>query len=175
MWRCRTKTAPWAGRSRHTTVIDAAGAIDVIGGYSYDTDTVQQDVWASTDGGARPDSVRGGGRGVFEGVLQGGYSRGSLGIPRGFETGRPTHAFHTFTCAALPPSQDIYMQLLMPLHVWRACLSARMCACRFARSRAPACLPMRVCVRARANVCVRVRVRVRVCTACVNERCAQRV
>ncbi len=47
-------------------MIDAAGTIYVIGG---EGDTYLNDVWASTDGGARPDSVRG------PGVL-GGYARG---------------------------------------------------------------------------------------------------
>ncbi len=64
-------------------MVDAAGAIYVIGsgnhtGYS-------QDVWASTDGGARPDAVRGwsvgywvGTQGLLAGVLRGTneYSRG---------------------------------------------------------------------------------------------------
>jgi hypothetical protein len=57
-------------------VIDAAGAIYVIGGYSFLGDTTYNDVWVSTDGGARPDSVGGGGRG---GAPQGccwGYYRG---------------------------------------------------------------------------------------------------
>ncbi len=49
-------------------MIDAAGAIYVIGGYGT---TYLQDVWVSTDGGARPDSRRGG-WGVLEGVLKGG-------------------------------------------------------------------------------------------------------
>jgi hypothetical protein len=55
MWRCRTASAPWAARSEHTTVIDAAGAIYVIGGYG---EGYRNDVWVSTDGGARPDSHR---------------------------------------------------------------------------------------------------------------------
>ncbi len=50
-WTRRTASAPWAVRAGHTSVIDAAGAIYVIGG-GHDSD-----VWASTDGGARPDSV----------------------------------------------------------------------------------------------------------------------
>jgi hypothetical protein len=54
MWRCLTASAPWAGREGHTTVIDAAGAIYVIGGFNgY---TYLNDVWVSTDGGARPNS-----------------------------------------------------------------------------------------------------------------------
>ncbi len=48
-WTSRTTSAPWAERQRHTTVIDAAGAIYVIGG---DGSIYYQDVWASTDGGA---------------------------------------------------------------------------------------------------------------------------
>ena len=43
-WTSRTLSAQWAARSGHTTVIDAAGAIYVIGGGGF------QDVW--TDGGA---------------------------------------------------------------------------------------------------------------------------
>jgi hypothetical protein len=51
MWRCRTASAPWAGRARHTSVVDAAGAIYVIGGWN-GGDTYYNDVWVSTDGGA---------------------------------------------------------------------------------------------------------------------------
>ncbi len=60
-WTSRTTSAPWAARSWHTTVVDAAGAIYVIGGWSIynGTPTYYTDVWASTDGGARPDSVGG--------------------------------------------------------------------------------------------------------------------
>jgi hypothetical protein len=46
-------TAPWAARYWHTSVVDAAGAIYVIGGYG-GTGTYFNDVWVSTDGGARP-------------------------------------------------------------------------------------------------------------------------
>ncbi len=52
MWRCRMMTAPWAARWGHTTVIDAAGAIYVIGGNGRGG-TDYNDVWASTDGGAQ--------------------------------------------------------------------------------------------------------------------------
>ena len=52
-------------------MIDAAGAIYVIGGFGGGDD--HDDVWASTDGGARPDSV--GGRWYTGWVLQG-YCRG---------------------------------------------------------------------------------------------------
>jgi hypothetical protein len=40
-------------------VIDAAGAIYVIGGGNGGSTGTLHDVWASTDGGARPDSVGG--------------------------------------------------------------------------------------------------------------------
>jgi hypothetical protein len=70
-------------------VIDAAGAIYVIGGYGGGT-TVYNDVWASTDGGARAGLHRGRGRGVLEGVLQGGVlewgsqgTKGYKGVQRG--------------------------------------------------------------------------------------------
>ncbi len=49
-WMTRTTSAPWAARYWPTTVIDAAGAIYVIGGYS--GTFLNRDVWASTDGGA---------------------------------------------------------------------------------------------------------------------------
>ncbi len=59
-WTSRTLKAPWAARYGHTTVIDAAGAIYVIGGYGplyflSSTSPVAgylKDVWASNDGGA---------------------------------------------------------------------------------------------------------------------------
>ena len=47
-------TAPWAARYGHSTVVDAAGAIYVIGGY--DGTNSHNNVWVSPDGGARPDS-----------------------------------------------------------------------------------------------------------------------
>ncbi len=55
-WTSRPTSAPWAARAYHTTVIDAAGAIYVIGGYDGDK-FVYNDVWVSTDGGA--DRTRG--------------------------------------------------------------------------------------------------------------------
>ncbi len=48
-------------------MIDAAGAIYVIGGGIYTGDT--KDVWVTTDGGARPGSRRGG-QGGAEWVLR---------------------------------------------------------------------------------------------------------
>ncbi len=54
-WTSRTLKAPWGGRFGHTTVIDAvSGAIYVIGGYGGAIGSFN-DVWVSTDGGARPD------------------------------------------------------------------------------------------------------------------------
>ncbi len=57
-WTSRTASAQWAARGFHTSVIDAAGAICVIGGSSgyYYNFTYYQHVWVSTDGGARADS-----------------------------------------------------------------------------------------------------------------------
>jgi hypothetical protein len=56
-WTSRTTDTPWAARAYHTSVIDATGAIYVIGGLGGGTD--YKDVWASTDGGA--DRTREGG------------------------------------------------------------------------------------------------------------------
>ncbi len=61
----------------HTSVVDAAGAIYVIGGhttlvYGGGTGYFNADVWVSTDGGVLPDSVGGwsaGTLGGYEGVL----------------------------------------------------------------------------------------------------------
>ncbi len=79
-WTSRTLKAEWAARAYHTSVIDAAGAIYVIGGR--DGGTGYQDVWVSTDGGARAGlGRRGGGRmGTTVGTLGiPGCSRGTLG------------------------------------------------------------------------------------------------
>ena len=48
-WTCVIADAPWPARHAHTTVIDAAGAIYVIGGSG---DAYYNDVWKSTDRGA---------------------------------------------------------------------------------------------------------------------------
>ena len=58
-WTSRTTSAHWNARGYHTSVVDAAGAIYVIGGYNVGSNTYYKDVWVSTDGGARPDSVGG--------------------------------------------------------------------------------------------------------------------
>jgi hypothetical protein len=80
-WTSRTTSAQWAGRYGHTSVVDAAGAIYVIGGntgYGTEGTYYLNDVWASTDGGARPDQVGGDGRGYTGWVLHG-YFRGTTG------------------------------------------------------------------------------------------------
>ncbi len=70
-WTNRTTSAPWAAREGHTSVIDAAGAIYVIGGWNGNY-IYYSDVWKSTDGGA-----------VVEGTQRvlTGYSRG---VPKGY-------------------------------------------------------------------------------------------
>jgi hypothetical protein len=81
-WTSRTASAPWAARQGHTTVIDAAGAIYVIGGTSSAGSTCNRDVWASTDGGA--DRTRAGWSGGRERVLRGttGVLQGYIGVLR---------------------------------------------------------------------------------------------
>jgi hypothetical protein len=74
-WTCRTASAPWAARWFHTSVVDAAGAIYVIGG---EGTTYFADVWASTDGGVRPGLGPSGG----SGGTRVGYSRGTHGYSR---------------------------------------------------------------------------------------------
>jgi hypothetical protein len=48
-WKCVIASAPWAARAAHTSVVDAAGAIYVLGGGN--GGTTRNDVWKSTDGG----------------------------------------------------------------------------------------------------------------------------
>jgi hypothetical protein len=50
-WTRVIASAPWAAREGHTSVVDAAGAIYVIGGYNRNTGYLN-DVWKSTVGGA---------------------------------------------------------------------------------------------------------------------------
>ncbi len=94
-WTCRTSSAPWAARRDHTSVIDAAGAIYVLGGDDRGG-TYYKDVYVSTDGGAPPGlswgvvgAYFGSTTGVLERVLEGvcegvlqGYSRGTSRVPR---------------------------------------------------------------------------------------------
>jgi hypothetical protein len=65
-WTSRTASAPWAARQGHTSVIDAAGAIYVIGGHN--GTNYFNDVVVSTDGGAD-------------------WTRRSLGVPVGVHKG----------------------------------------------------------------------------------------
>jgi hypothetical protein len=97
-WTSRTLNAPWAARGFHTSVIDAAGAIYVIGGGG-GTDPNYiffNDVWASTDGGACRTRA-GGGRGVLGGT------QGVLGGTTGVATSTPgvlkrvLHGYYTGT------------------------------------------------------------------------------
>ncbi len=73
-WTCRTASAQWAARASHTSVVDAAGAIYVIGGVGNTAPYYLHDVWISTDGGARAGLGPEGDRGV----LKVGYSSGEL-------------------------------------------------------------------------------------------------
>ncbi len=84
-WTCRTSNAPWEGRYLHTSVIDAAGAIYVIGGRGSSDDF--NDVWRSTDGGVRPDSRRcsGGAQGILGGTK--GVLSVSTGVLQGYLQG----------------------------------------------------------------------------------------
>jgi hypothetical protein len=69
-------TAPWAARYGHTSVVDAAGAIYVIGGSGTYRGPYYQDVWVSTDGGAR----------LAPGVVGGiGGTRGARGVSLVFQ------------------------------------------------------------------------------------------
>jgi hypothetical protein len=91
-WTCRTHKEPWF-RDSHTSVIDAFGAIYVIGGQDGGTGFTN-DVWVSTDGGSRLDSAgwSGGPLGILggtTGVLQGchGVLRGSIGVLQRYRSG----------------------------------------------------------------------------------------
>ncbi len=69
-------SAPWAARHDPTSVLDAAGAVYILGGFY--SGTFFNDVWASTDGGERPDSRGIRGLGCTKGV-----ARGAEAVPRG--------------------------------------------------------------------------------------------
>ncbi len=51
LWTLVTANAPWAGRIYHTSVIDAASSIFVLGG-QVGSSTDYNDVWRSADQGA---------------------------------------------------------------------------------------------------------------------------
>jgi hypothetical protein len=71
-WTCRTSSAQRAGRWGHTSVVDAAGAIYVIGGIGGTGGIYYNDVWASTNGGARA--------GPGQRGWSGGTQRGTQGV-----------------------------------------------------------------------------------------------
>ena len=71
-WSLVTSNAPWAARSAHTTVIDAAGTMFLIGGQG-DTGFLN-DVWSSADKGANR---------TQGGVLKG-YSKGTQRVLQGY-------------------------------------------------------------------------------------------
>ena len=75
--------APWMGRFGLASVIDAAGAIYVIGGRTTWGDF--NDVWKSTDGGA--DRTRAGYSGVLSLTMCQGVPRGHSGYSRGTHGG----------------------------------------------------------------------------------------
>jgi hypothetical protein len=64
-WTLVIASAQWAARQGHTTLVDAAGAIYVLGGNA--GPTYLNDVWASTDGGAQAGLALG----VLGGVVRG--------------------------------------------------------------------------------------------------------
>jgi hypothetical protein len=70
-------SAPWAARASHTSVVDADGAMYVIGGDGGNR-YFCRDVWVSTDGGARAESVEG------NGWVLGGYRVGTDGGTIGY-------------------------------------------------------------------------------------------
>ncbi len=71
-WRLVTASAPWHKRYFHTSVIDAAGAIYVLGGN--DGTVLYNDVWVSTNGGT-DETLR-----VLEYSR---HSRGTQGVHKG--------------------------------------------------------------------------------------------
>jgi hypothetical protein len=83
-WTSRTAKAEWAGRRYHTSVVDAAGAIYVIGGGTDFSGTHFHDVYASTDGGARLDYVKGVWSGEYTRGYSSGYSSGYSGATEGY-------------------------------------------------------------------------------------------
>jgi hypothetical protein len=155
-------TAPWAARYGHTTVVDAAGAIYVIGGYGGGL-TYFNDVRASTDGGARAGLGRGGGRCYSSGNYRGSTRGGSRRIPTGFAPGRPTRArisVHSPVPLTLRRSTCTCSRRCHYVHVSRTrTVCALIRAVARARVSADACLCVFVCVCARASWsgCVRVR------------------
>jgi hypothetical protein len=140
-------TAPWAARRFHSTVIDArTRAIYVIGGQGTDN---YQDVWASTDGGARPDSVgwsgdttgvvggytwgTQGARGCTKGFVE--YSRGSPGIPLGHPRGTRGLRWGTLSTHGYSrgSSGGTYLRACVDCACPRACVCVDACVCASVR------------------------------------------
>ncbi len=178
-WTSRTTSAPWAKRYGHTSVVDAAGAIYVIGGYSGGiADSYYQDVWASTDGGT--DRTRaGGGRGVQDGYhgargYRGGTTRVLHGVLQGYQgIRRCTQAYQRGTRVVLKGplgstqgaprgymsvSEDGFVQTRMSCISCLASVCAR--ACVRVRASGWFCLGLCGSLRACGRVCARVLVRV---------------
>jgi hypothetical protein len=92
-WSLAAVITPWAARFGHTTVIDAAGTMYLIGGF-HGFNTNLNDVWSSANKGANrtrgvlpvvPKGALKGTQGVLKGYARGtqGYSRGNLAVRKG--------------------------------------------------------------------------------------------
>ncbi len=121
-------------------MVDAAGAIYVIGGTN--GTTYFNDVWVSTDGGARPDSrwvvggywgysrVLAGYSGVPRGFVE--YSRGGLGAPEGHPRGTRWAAMGYIgysrgcVCVCVRVSWPVFLRARASLRV-RASACERVC------------------------------------------------
>ncbi len=127
-------------------MVDAAGAIYVIGGNGGGGISFQ-DVWASTDGGVRPDYVQG-----VVGEYRVGTRGWSVGYSRGSSTG-------VLGCACV----RVRVRAMSVCICARAhlCVRVHLCAC------ACACARVRACVRAFPSDCVCVRVCVASVCVCV--------
>ncbi len=98
------------------------------------------------------------------GVLQGRYSRGSLGIPRGFAPGRPTHARISDLRPCRSPSVAARVHAAADAITFMVCMSlGENCVLVDSRAR----------VSADARVCLCAPLGPSVCTARVNELCVR--
>ncbi len=79
-WSLVTSNAPWAGRWGHTTVIDAAGTIYLIGGEA--ATGALNDVWSSADKGVNRLRTVLKGHSRVQGVLKG-YAKSTTRVLRG--------------------------------------------------------------------------------------------
>jgi hypothetical protein len=149
--------APWAARQAHTSVVDAAGAIYVIGGESY-SGTLFNDVYNSTDGGQfrrGVDAVPTRYGGFLTGFPRG--TRGYCGGTRGYRgcAGSSTGFLGARACAS------------MCACVQCACAFARELICvylfLFGRERACLCVYACLCERMCACPCASMGLRLRAC------------